>query len=59
MTWILILWIHASMLSDHDSMALTSVSGFKTEEACRAAGRSSVDMTKNTVKDGKFVCVLQ
>lgn len=59
MTWILILFVHAGVLSEKDSMALTSVPGFKTEAACQAAGKQSEGLVKRTTKDVKFVCVKQ
>ena len=59
MSWILILFVHAGMLSEKDSMALTSVPGFKTEAACQAAGKQSETLTKRTTKEVRFVCVKQ
>jgi hypothetical protein len=59
MSWILILFVHAGMLSEKDSMALTSVSGFKTEAACQTAGKQSEALTKRTTKEVRFVCVKQ
>ncbi len=59
MSWVLVLFVHAGMLSGKDSMALTSVSGFKTEASCQAAGKASEALTKGTTKDTRFVCVKQ
>lgn len=59
MTWILVLFVHAGMLSEKDSMALTSVTGFKTEAACVTAGKQSEALTKRTTKEVRFVCVKQ
>lgn len=59
MTYILVLFLHAGMLSDKDSMALTTVPGFKTEASCLAAGRQSEALGKRTTKDVKFVCLKQ
>jgi hypothetical protein len=59
MGWIMVLFVHAGMLSDKDSMALTSVPGFKTEAACQAAGKQSEALTKRTTKEVRFVCVKQ
>jgi hypothetical protein len=59
MSWILVLFVHAGMLSEKDSMALTSVPGFKTEAACQAAGKQSEALTKRTTKEVRFVCVKQ
>jgi hypothetical protein len=59
MNWILILFVHAGMLSDKDSMAIAHVPGFKTEAACSAAGKQSEALTKRTTKEVRFVCVKQ
>ena len=59
MTWILVLFVHAGMLSDKDSMALTSVQDFKTEASCQAAGKASDALTKSTTKNTRFVCLKQ
>lgn len=58
-TWVLILFVHAGMLSDKDSMALTNVPGFASETACQAAGKQSEALVKRTTKEVKFVCVKQ
>ena len=57
MSWILVLFVHAGMLSDKDSVALTNVPGFKTEAACMAAGKQADNLVKRTSKDVKFICV--
>lgn len=59
MTYILVLFLHAGMMSEKDSMALTTVPGFKTEASCLAAGRQSEALGKRTTKDVKFVCLKQ
>lgn len=59
MSWILVLFVHAGMLSDKDSMALTNVPGFKSEAACQAAGKSAEALTKSTTKNTRFVCLRQ
>lgn len=59
MTWILVLLVHAGLLSDKDSMALTSVPGFKSEASCQAAGKASEVLTKSTTKNTRWVCVKQ
>ncbi|WP_455154150.1 hypothetical protein [Cupriavidus campinensis] len=57
MNFTLILFLYAGMMSKGDSVALANVPGFTTEQACMAAGKRAVDMTKGTFKDGTFVCV--
>ena len=58
-TWILVLFVHAGVLSDKDSMALTNVPGFKSEAACQAAGKTAEALTKSTTKNTRFVCIKQ
>lgn len=59
MTWVLILFLHTSMFSDKDNMALTTVPGFATEALCQTAGKQSEALVKRTTKEVKFVCVKQ
>lgn len=55
--WILILFIYAGPLSRGDSVALTNVQGFRTEQLCQEAGRATKPLIRDTVKDVRFVCV--
>jgi hypothetical protein len=57
MEWILILMIHAGIMSEHDSMGITNIPGFKTEQECNTAGQKSIVLGKGTTKDVKFTCV--
>ena len=59
MNWVLVLFAHASILSNADSMALTNVSGFKSEAACIAAGKQSEKLASSTTKVIKFTCLKQ
>jgi len=59
MSWTLILLVYAGALSKGDSVALTHVNGFKTEQLCVAAGEAAKKMTVVTYKETKFVCVRQ
>ena len=57
MSWILILFIHAGPLSDHDSMAITNIRGFSSERNCQAAGEKSKSLALATTKMVRYVCV--
>lgn len=57
MIWTLILFAHVGALGNDNSNALTSVSNFKTQQACIAAGSAAMDMSKGSVKKIEFVCV--
>ena len=57
MIWTLILFAHAGVMSNTDSMALTTVSGFRSQQECIAAGKAAEKMTTATTKVMKFTCV--
>ena len=57
MLWTLILFAHVGMMSDKDSMALTSVPGFRTQSECVTAGKAAEKMAAGTTKVMKFTCV--
>lgn len=57
MIWTLILFAHAGMLSDKDSMAMTNVTGFPTEQHCIVAGDMAKKMASTTTKVIKYTCV--
>ena len=59
MEWILVVFVHAGILSDKDSMALASVPGFSTAAECMTAGKESLKLTQATTKETRFVCVQQ
>lgn len=55
--WILILFAHAGPMSDGDSMAITSVPGFTSEQVCKVAGEKAKGMAFGTVKKIEYTCV--
>jgi len=55
--WTLILFAYVGMMSDRDSLALTSVPGFQTQQECAAAGKTAERMVIGTTKVMKFNCV--
>lgn len=59
MSWVLVIFVHAGMLSNADSMALTNVPGFKTEAACQMAALQAVEFGKRTTKEVRTVCLRQ
>ena len=59
MEWILILFVHGGILSNKDSMAITNVPGFSTEQECQYAGNKSNSLVETTTKDVRFICVPQ
>jgi hypothetical protein len=59
MNWILILFVHAGVTSNADSMAITNVPNFRTEAACLQAGARAEELVKRTTKSVRYVCVKQ
>ena len=57
MIWTLILFAHAGTMSSTDSMALTTVPGFSTQQQCVAAGDNAKRMALATTKVIKYTCV--
>lgn len=58
MVWILILFVHAGILSGKDSMAITDVKEpFLREVDCNEAGKKAEALTTGTTKNVKFVCL--
>lgn len=57
MIWILVIYIYAGALSKGDSVTLTTVDGFKSKQACEAAGRDSGPLVSGSFKDLRFACL--
>lgn len=56
-TWALIVFVHAGIMSNTDSMSVTNISGFTSKEACESAGETAKGITTGTVKNTRYVCV--
>lgn len=59
MEWILIAFIHAGPLAQGDSVALESVSGFKSKQSCEVAAKAMKSFVTGTAKEYRFACVQQ
>jgi hypothetical protein len=55
--WVLILFAYAGTWADSDSVSLTSIPNFATEQVCITAGNKSKELVKGTKKDLRFVCL--
>lgn len=55
--WILIIMIHAGMLSHNDDVATTSVPNFTTEQSCELAGKQFKKLDSTTYQVIKYTCV--
>ncbi|WP_208456156.1 hypothetical protein, partial [Burkholderia gladioli] len=54
--WILLIFIHASVLSKADDVSITTAR-FYNQNACQAAGQEVAKLTRLTVQEAKFVCI--
>lgn len=57
--FILIIFVCIGAMSDKDSMALTSVAGFKSQQECKVAGEAAAKQFGGGTKRAEFVCVAQ
>lgn len=57
MSYVLVLYIYAGMLSKGDSVALQVIEGFTSEEACQVAGIHANELVKSTIKEYRFSCI--
>ena len=55
--WTLILYIYAGALAKGDSVTLTNVPGFKTEQVCQEAGTSAKKLVRDSYKELRYICV--
>lgn len=56
MEFTLVLYIYAGMFAKGDSVALTTVTGFPTEQACNDAGNASKSLVAGSSKEFRFKC---
>jgi len=58
-TFILLVFFHVGQFGDGNSNATMVVPGFTTKAECNVAGTEATSMVRNTVKEARFVCVMQ
>jgi hypothetical protein len=56
MGYVLIIWLHAGIMSHNDDVAITSVR-FNTAQACEAAGKTIENQATNTVQKVHHICI--
>ena len=59
MSWILVIFVTIGAMSNKDSMALTNIPGFGTQQECQTAGQLAVNKFGTGTKRADFVCVSQ
>lgn len=57
MSFVLVLYIYAGMMSKGDSVALTTIRGFATREDCVRAGENAKGLVANSFKEVRYVCL--
>jgi hypothetical protein len=55
-SWILIIAIHAGMMSNNDDIAITSIR-MAQQNACQAAGQAIADKLRVTHQSVDFICI--
>lgn len=55
--WMLVILVYAGSMSSGDSVALTNVGSFQTEQACIVAGDKVKKMESGTFKVIRYTCV--
>ena len=56
-TWVLIIYIYAGVWAKGDSVTLTTVTGFTTQDTCEVAAKNVMDLTENSTKITRTKCV--
>jgi hypothetical protein len=56
MGWILLIFMHAGMMSHNDDVSITTAR-FYSQNACQAAGKEIASLAGPTVQAAKFVCI--
>jgi nucleoid DNA-binding protein len=55
--WMLVVLVYAGALSNGDSVAITNVGSFQTEQSCIIAGDKVKKMETGTFKVIRYTCV--
>lgn len=58
MEWVLILTFYASTFSTKDSIGMTSIGGFSSEQQCKSAGEQAKKL-ETMMKSTSYVCVMR
>ena len=56
MNWVLLIFLHAGVLSHNDDVSITTAR-FYTQNACQGAGQEVTRLAGPTVQNAKFVCI--
>lgn len=56
MNWILLIFMHAGVLSHNDDVSITTAR-FYNQNACQTAGQEIAKLSGPTVQNVKFICI--
>lgn len=56
-TWVLVVFLYAGALASGDSLTVTTVEGFSSEQACRSEGPKLKSLVSGTKKAYSFECI--
>ncbi len=57
MEWILLIYVYAGILAKGDSVALTTIPGYASKDACEQSARDLPKLVKGTTKEVVYVCL--
>ena len=57
MTWVLVMYIYAGVFAKGDSVAIETIEGFTSEQACNTAGPYAKKLVDGSSKEYRFVCL--
>lgn len=57
MEWILLIYVYAGVFAKGDSVAMTTIENFPTEESCETAARGLPRLVKGTAKEVLYLCI--
>mgnify|MGYP003489994940 FL=1 len=57
MEWVLLIYVYAGILAKGDSVALTTIPGYVSREACESSARDLPKLVKGTAKEVVYVCL--
>ena len=55
-TWTLLIYIYAGALAKGDSVAMQTITGWKTEQSCKQAGEQAKQLVRGSAKELRYSC---
>ena len=57
MEWVMLIYLYAGVFAKGDSVAVTTIPGYRTQIECEEAARDLPKLVKGTAKEVVFVCI--